>query len=151
MKTLHSALLISASLLALLVWCAGCDRHPSVSAKKQFDEGALIERRMAQFAASNGATLFIKAPTNWPFALTLDIEDSFKKDGKPTAIEVILPDVRREENGELILDAGTLAFSIDSVRVEAEVSTNMLPQIRAARSQLGSLWLILKVDSVRKR
>lgn len=141
--------LLSLAVIALLV--CGCKQQHESTAREQDTAAGLIESRMAQFAASNNATVLTVAPTNWPLGLTVDIEDTVKRDGKPIVVELLLPDVSRDESGRLFLEGSVMLRSPADVRVEALVTTNMLPEVRASSSKLGGLWLVMSVESIRRR
>jgi hypothetical protein len=106
---------------------------------------------MSQFAALNNAVLLIDAPTNWPLGLTADIENDFKKNGSPVVVEVVFPDVGRNESGTFFLNGQIMLHAPMQVRVEALLTTNMIPPIRAARAKLGGLWLVMNIESVKTR
>jgi len=128
----------------------GCGRQQQNASHERREAAELIETRMSQFAASNNATVLTIALTNWR-SLTADIEDAFKRDGKSVVVELIFPDANRDESGNLVLEGDAISNAPTQVRVEALITTNMLPQVRASRSEMGGLWLVMNVESVRRR
>jgi len=136
--------------VSALLLC-GCSRQHENADSERRKAAELYESRLAQFAASNNATVLTVSPTNWTFGLTVDIEDAFKRDGRSIVVELISPDVRRDESGALVLEGATTLDPLVNVHVEALITTNMLPQIRATSSELmGGLWLVMNVESVRR-
>jgi uncharacterized protein YcfL len=78
----------------LLFSCAKKERGTSESEAAQ-----LIETRMAQFAASNSASLLQSAVTNRTWgSLTADLDDALTQGGKAVVAEVIFPDVKRDDS-----------------------------------------------------
>jgi len=137
-------------MLALLL--CSCGKQNQDAARDKRPSAELIERQMAQFAASNNAVAITDGPTNWVLGLTVDVENAFKRDGKPVVVEVVFPDVRRDESGSFFLEGEVTVHALMMrVRVEARIYTNMVPKIRAARSELRGLWVVMNVESVQSR
>jgi hypothetical protein len=78
------------------------------------------------------------------------MEASLTKDGKPVVAELVFPDVRRDQSNNLVLE-GTVSLPIPwQGRIQAMITTNMVPQVRGSRSNLAGLWLVLKVETVQR-
>ena len=110
--------LFSITMLALLL--CSCGKQNQDAARDKRPSAELIERQMAQFAASNNAVAITDGPTNWVLGLTVDVENAFKRDGKPVVVEVVFPDVRRDESGSFFLEGEVTVHALMMrVRVEA--------------------------------
>ena len=139
------------SLTVFVALLCGCGNQNQDATRDKRPSSEMIEGQMAQFAVSNNAVAITDGPTNW-LGLTVDVESAFKRDGKPVVVEVVLPDVRRDESGGFLLEGQVTAHApMMRVRVEVLISTNMIPKIRAARSELSGLWVVMTVESVQSR
>jgi len=140
---------ISLYVVSALLLCGCTKKDPGASQREAVQR---IEKEMAQFAASNNAKPLDAVTANWKWnSLTADMEAELTKDAKPVVAELVFPDVRRDQSNNLVLE-GTVSLPIPwQGRIEALISTNLLPQVRESRSNLAGLWLVLKVEAVQRR
>jgi len=137
----HAAFLL---ILISLVGCSPSDnKGDKTSAPTIFDYTPEDEA----FAENHHATWI---PTNFPPGqFTVDFQDGFFSKGSTLACNFMVADVQRDTNG-LLLTGTVMAYSIQGIDIEAEITTNMLASIRTAGGKLATVRLAFKVDSFRE-
>jgi hypothetical protein len=135
----------NAALLLITISLFGCSPSEDKGAKPYATEMLGYTPDDESFAKNNRA---VWIPTNFPAAqFTVDFQDGIFAKGSLLACNLFVGDVQRDTNGLVLTGVPWSTPSEFGLLIEAEITTNMLANIRTAGGKLATVRLAFQVDS----